>query len=95
MTSCRYLKFNRVDSAKISFFLSIPALAGASFLGLNDISKEGIDLNNVIIFSTFFSFIFSFFTIKFLLYFLNRFSLKVFVFYRIFLFFILLIIAYT
>ena len=95
MTSCRYLKFNRVDAAKISFFLSIPALAGASFLGLNDISKEGIDFNNVIIFSTLFSFIFSFLTIKFLLYFLNRFSLKVFVFYRIFLFFILLIVTYT
>ena len=95
ITSCRFLKFNRVDAAKISFFLSIPALAGASFIGLNDILNEGKSFNDVVIISTLFSFIFSFLTIKFLLYFLNNFSLKIFVFYRIFLSFILLIIAYT
>ena len=39
MTAARFLNFNRVDSGKISFFLSIPALAGASFLGLKDIQK--------------------------------------------------------
>ena len=32
ITVARILKFNRVDSSKISFLLSIPALAGASFL---------------------------------------------------------------
>ena len=37
MTAARFLKFNRVDSGKISFLLSIPALAGASFLGLKDV----------------------------------------------------------
>ena len=36
ITAARFLKFNRVDSSKISFLLSIPALAGASFLGLKD-----------------------------------------------------------
>ena len=36
MTAARFLKFNRVDSGKISFLLSIPALMGASFLGLKD-----------------------------------------------------------
>ena len=33
ITAARLLSFNRVDSGKISFLLSIPALAGASFLG--------------------------------------------------------------
>ena len=32
ITAARILKFNRVDSSKISFLLSIPALAGASVL---------------------------------------------------------------
>ena len=40
MTAARFLKFNRVDSGKISFLLSIPALAGASFLGLKDIQND-------------------------------------------------------
>ena len=34
LTAARFLKFNRVDSSKISFLLSIPALAGASFLAV-------------------------------------------------------------
>ena len=38
MTAARFLNFNRVDSGKISFLLSIPALAGASFLGLKAVS---------------------------------------------------------
>ena len=36
ITAARILKFNRVDSSKISFLLSIPALSGASILGLKD-----------------------------------------------------------
>ena len=36
ITAGRFLKYNRVDSAKISFLLSIPALSGASLLGLKD-----------------------------------------------------------
>ena len=39
ITAARILKFNRVDSSKISFLLSIPALSGASFLGLKDLLK--------------------------------------------------------
>ena len=31
ITAARFLEFNRVDAGKISFLLSIPALAGASF----------------------------------------------------------------
>ena len=43
MTAARFLNFNRVDSGKISFLLSIPALAGASFLGLKDAFNEPIE----------------------------------------------------
>ena len=41
ITSGRMLGFNRFDSAKISFFLSIPTLAAASILGIYNIYKEG------------------------------------------------------
>ena len=34
ITAARILKFNRVDSAKISFLLSIPTLAAVSIFGL-------------------------------------------------------------
>jgi len=37
ITAGRFLKFNRYDSSKISFLLSIPALTGASALSLKDI----------------------------------------------------------
>ena len=53
MTAARFLKFNRVDSGKISFLLSIPALAGASFLGLKNVFKESIELNYIVYFYCF------------------------------------------
>ena len=40
ITSGRLLGFNRFDSAKISFFLSIPTLAAASLLGIYNIYIE-------------------------------------------------------
>ena len=39
ITAARIFKFNRVDAGKISFLLAIPALAGASALGLKDVVK--------------------------------------------------------
>ena len=47
ITAARFLKFNRVDSSKISFLLSIPALAGASFLGLKDALNQSLNFNFV------------------------------------------------
>ena len=45
ITAARILKFNRLDSSKISFLLSIPALSGASFLGLKDIFYQSVEFN--------------------------------------------------
>ena len=64
MTAARALKFNRVDSSKISFLLSIPALTGASFLGLKDAFNQSININYTIIFAIILSFLFSYVTIK-------------------------------
>tara|TARA_B100000683_G_scaffold78931_1_gene78000 strand:+ start:167 stop:934 length:768 start_codon:yes stop_codon:yes gene_type:complete len=94
MTAARFLNFNRVDSGKISFLLSIPALSGASFLGLWDISSETIEINILIIIATILSFLFSYLTVKFFLNYLNKFSLKIFVVYRILIGLILLSIIY-
>ena len=41
ITSGRFLGFSRFDSAKISFFLSIPTLFAASILGIYNIYKVG------------------------------------------------------
>ena len=94
MTAARFLKFNRVDSGKISFLLSIPALAGASFLGIKDAFNETIELNYVIVIAVILSFSFSYATIKFFLNYLNKFSLNFFVIYRIILSLVLFTIIY-
>ena len=94
ITAGRLVKYSRIDSAKISFFLSIPALAGASLLGLKDILKDPFEFNSIIFLTISISFIFSYLTIKFLLYYLNKFSLKIFVFYRIILAFFLFAVIY-
>ena len=83
ITAARILKFNRLDSGKISFLLSIPALAGASFLGLKDIFTKSIEFNYLVIIAILMSFIFSFVTVKFFLIYINKFSMNAFVIYRI------------
>ena len=95
ITAARFFKFNRVDSTKISFLLSIPALAGASILGFKDILEKSIQFNYLFLIAIVLSFIFSFFTIKFFLNYINKFSLNIFVFYRIIISIILFIIIYN
>ena len=95
ITAARILKFNRLDSSKISFLLSIPALAGASFIGLKDLINEPIDFNYLIIIAILGSFIFSFITVKFFLIYINKFSMNAFVIYRIIIALILFFIIYS
>ena len=84
ITSGRLLGFSRFDSAKISFFLSIPTLGAASFLGIYNVYKEGSsELNFLAIIAIIFSSIFSYFTIALFLNFIKKFSLNIFVIYRI------------
>jgi undecaprenyl-diphosphatase len=83
ITAARILKFNRLDSSKISFLLSIPALSGASFLGLKDVLNQPLDLNYLVLIAIISSFIFSFLTVKFFLIYINKFSMNVFVIYRV------------
>ena len=95
ITSGRLLGFSRFDSAKISFFLSIPTLGAASLLGIYSIYKEGsAELNFLAIIAGIFSFIFSYFTIALFLNFIKKFSLNVFVIYRIILSLFILAVVY-
>ena len=95
ITSGRLLGFSRLDSAKISFFLSIPTLGAASLLGIYNIYKEGsAELNFLAIIAVIFSFIFSYFTIVLFLNFIKKFSLNVFVIYRIILSLFILAVVY-
>ena len=94
ITASRFLKFDRVESSKIAFYLSIPALAGASVLGFKDVVDDQINFDAIFIFSTSASFLFSYFTIKYFLIYVKMFSLSFFVIYRIVLSIILFSIIY-
>ena len=95
ITSGRLLGFNRIDSAKISFFLSIPTLAAASLLGVYNIYAEGsTELNFLAIIAVVFSFIFSYFTISLFLNYIRKFSLNAFVIYRVIFSLIILGVVY-
>ena len=82
-------------SSKISFYLSIPALAGASVLSMKDIVNTNIDMNFLFIFAVLLSFVFSYLTIKYFLIYVRNFNLNLFVYYRTFLALILFVIAYS
>ena len=95
ITSGRLLGFNRFDSAKVSFFLSIPTLTAASLLGIYNIYMENSsELNFLAIVAVIFSFIISYLTITIFLNYIKKFSLNMFVIYRILLSLFLLAVAY-
>jgi len=95
ITTGRFLNFDRHDSTKISFYLSIPALMGASILSLKDAVNESVEFNFFVIISIILSFIFSYLTIKYFLIYTKKFSLKFFVIYRIVLSIIIFFIIYS
>ena len=95
ITGGRLLKFKRYDSAKISFLLSIPTLAAVSMFGLNNLfNSESFNFSFLIVISIVFSFFFSLITIKYFLDYIQKFSLNIFVIYRVILGIGLLITAY-
>ncbi len=95
ITAARFFRFNRFDSSKISFLLAIPALTGASVLGMRNILNQNFEFNYLVFVSIVLSFIFSYFTVKFFLQFINKFSLNFFVIYRVIISIILFMIIYN
>tara|TARA_B100000945_G_C20344324_1_gene578970 strand:- start:330 stop:1097 length:768 start_codon:yes stop_codon:yes gene_type:complete len=94
ITASRLLNFDRYDSSKIAFLLSVPALMGASLLSLKDIWNLGFNFSLLVIFSALSSFIFSYLTIKYFLIYIRKFTLSIFVIYRILLSLFLFLIIY-
>ena len=95
ITAARILNFNRFDSAKISFLLSLPTLGAVSLFGLNNtLSSNNINFSLINILCVFLSFLFSILTIKYFLHFVKKFSLNIFVIYRVLLGVILLYLSY-
>ena len=95
ITSGRMLGFSRFDSARISFFLSIPTLTAASIIGIYNIYREGsAELNFLAIIAVIFSFIFSYITIALFFNFIKKFSLNIFIIYRIILSLFILGVVY-
>ena len=95
ITAARILKFKRYDAAKVSFLLSIPILGAVSLFGFKNLFTEAnLNFTYLNLISAFLSFVFSYITIKYFLIFIKRFSLNIFVIYRILLGIILLFIAY-
>ena len=91
ITAARLLNFKRVDSAKISFLISIPILGAVSFFGLKNLMiLDDINLIKLNLFSILFSLGFSLITIKYFLKYIKKFNLNLFVYYRILLGLILL-----
>ena len=96
ITAARFLNYKRVDAAKISFLLSIPILAAVSIFGFKNIFfSDDIFLTKTNIISILLSFLFSLVTIKFFLDYIKKFSLNVFVYYRILLGLFLLFFTYS
>lgn len=83
MTAARLLGYGRFEAARFSFLLSIPAVAGAGVLIVPDLLEaDGAVLTDAIITGTL-TFIAAFATMAFLMNFLKRASMMVFVAYRI------------
>jgi len=84
MTMARFLGFNREDSARFSFLLSIPAIAGAGCFAILDFlesgdAQMGIDMLTAIILS----FIVGLFAIYIMIKWIKKYGLMPFVIYRL------------
>ena len=84
ITGARFLKFNRVESAKISFLLSIPTLfAVSSYSIIKIIELKNVEITSQNFLGIILSFLFSYITLKLFINFIKKFSLIFFVIYRI------------
>ncbi|MEL7198035.1 MAG: undecaprenyl-diphosphate phosphatase [Pseudomonadota bacterium] len=83
MTAARALGYKRVEAARFSFLLSIPAVAGAGVLIVPEIFDAGMALALDALIAGVLTFISAFLTMAFLMNFLKRASMMVFVVYRV------------
>ncbi len=84
MTAARFLGFRRVDAARFSFLLGMPAMAAAGILSLRDLLQSGdaAQLHDAAL-AIGLSFVFGLGAIHFMMSWLTRFGLWPFVVYRV------------
>lgn len=83
MTAARFLGYKRVEAARFSFLLAIPAVAGAGLLAALDLADATAQMQWDAIVTGGLTFVAAFATMAFLMKFLQRASMLVFVIYRI------------
>ena len=95
ISTARFLQFERSEAAKISFWLSIPTLGAIGFYNTQKLFKT----NNLTLtfdnnFAIIISFVFSLLAIKYFVKYLQKFSMLVFVIYRLILGIIIILFFY-
>ncbi|MGP1282480.1 MAG: undecaprenyl-diphosphate phosphatase [Parasphingopyxis sp.] len=83
MTAARFLGYKRVEAARFSFLLSIPAVAGAGVLIIPEIMEVGGELLTEALITGAMTFVAALATMHFLMRFLRKASMMVFVVYRV------------
>ncbi len=83
MTAARFLGYERVEAARFSFLLSIPAVAGAGTLALLDLADASAQIQFDALVAGAMTFVAAFATMAFLMRFLRHASMLVFVLYRV------------
>lgn len=83
MTMARLLGYKRVEAARFSFLLSMPAVAGAGLLIAFDLAEASAQMQVDALIAGGLTFVSAFLTMAFLMNFLRKASMLVFVIYRI------------
>lgn len=83
MTAARFLGYKRVEAARFSFLLSIPAVAGAGLLAAFDLAGATSEMQWDALAAGAMTFVAAFATMAFLMNFLRKASMMVFVVYRV------------
>lgn len=83
MTAARALGYERAEAARFSFLLSIPAVAGAGLLAAMDLSDAAAQVQWDAFVAGGLTFLAAFATMAFLMRFLRRASMMIFVIYRV------------
>lgn len=83
MTAARALGYKRVEAARFSFLLAIPAVAGAGLLAVLDLAEATAQMQWDALVAGALTFAAAFATMAFLMNFLKRASMMVFVIYRV------------
>jgi len=83
MTMARFLGYKRVEAARFSFLLAIPAVTGAGLLAVPDLAEVSARMQLDALLTGVFTFVAAFATMTFLMNFLKKASMMIFVVYRI------------